>query len=68
MKFFSELKGLFSIVYQDFAKYYITLRDNVALGNVLDMNSEKINDALRTIELANTIEKLPNGIDTYKDE
>jgi len=32
------------------------------------MNSEKINDALRTIELANTIEKLPNGIDTYKDE
>jgi len=59
------LKGLFSVVYQDFAKYYITLKDNVALGNVLDMNSEKINDALKTIELTDTIEKLPNGIDTY---
>lgn len=47
----SELKGLFSVVYQDFAKYYITHRDNIALGNVLDMNSEKINEALETIEL-----------------
>ena len=62
MKFFSELKGLFSIVYQDFAKYYITLKDNVALGNVLDMNSEKINDALKTIELTDTIEKLLMGL------
>jgi ATP-binding cassette subfamily B protein len=61
----SELKGLFSVVYQDFAKYYITLKDNVALGNVLDMNSEKINDALKTIELTDAIKKLPSGIDTY---
>jgi len=61
----SELKGLFSVVYQDFARYYITLKDNVALGNVLDVNDGKIKEALGTIELTEAIEKLPDGIDTY---
>lgn len=34
----SELKGLFCVVYQDHAKYYISLRDNISLGNVLKMS------------------------------
>jgi len=60
----SELKGLFSVAYQDFAKYYISLKDNVALGNPIDINDEKINQVLETIELEDTIKKLPNGIDS----
>lgn len=62
----SELKGLFSVVYQDFAKYYIPLKDNIKLGNVLDEdNSEKIKDVINTIELSDVVKKLPDGLDTY---
>jgi len=61
----AELKGMFSVVYQDFAKYYITLKDNVALGNILKMDYDKVKQALKTVELTETVEKLPNGIDTY---
>ncbi len=113
----SELKGLFCVVYQDHAKYYIPLRDNIALGNVLQMSyngiktsqmsnsmvdsmsdnmidskidsmsdyelpisdsklndkpndkfndklNGKISEAIRTIELEEVVEKLPDGIDT----
>ena len=34
-----EVKAMFSIVYQDFAKYSVSLRDNIALGNVNEMKS-----------------------------
>ncbi|PNT90932.1 ABC transporter ATP-binding protein [Clostridium thermosuccinogenes] len=61
----AELKGMFSVVYQDFAKYYISLKDNVALGNILKMDYDKVREALKTVELTEAVEKLPNGIDTY---
>ena len=61
----AELKGMFSVVYQDFAKYYITLKDNVALGNILKMDYDRVKQALNIVELTETVEKLPDGIDTY---
>lgn len=61
----SELKGLFSVVYQDFAKYYIQLKDNIKLGNVLEDNEAKMLDTIKTIELTDTVEKLENGASTY---
>ena len=30
----SAVKAMFSVVYQDFAKYYIEMKDNIALGDV----------------------------------
>jgi ATP-binding cassette subfamily B protein len=33
------LKAMFSVVYQDFAKYYISLKDNVALGDAAGMGA-----------------------------
>ncbi|MHB1484230.1 MAG: ABC transporter ATP-binding protein [Saccharofermentanales bacterium] len=70
----SELKGLFSVVYQDFAKYYISLKENIALGNIREMadKNKAIYDAIKTIGLDDAVDKLPKGIDTYlgkiKDE
>lgn len=34
----SAVKAMFSVVYQDFAKYYIEMKDNIALGDVNRMS------------------------------
>lgn len=34
----SAVKAMFSVVYQDFAKYYIAMKDNIALGDVNRMS------------------------------
>lgn len=65
-----QLKAFFSIVYQDFAKYYITLKDNVLLGNIskfseIDVNDTYIKNILDSIELTDVIDELPNGISTH---
>ena len=59
-----QLKGLFSIVYQDFGKYQINLKDNVMLGNVNAGNEERVKDALMEVGLFDMIEELPDNIET----
>lgn len=65
---FSEIKGFFSAVYQDFSKHEFTFRENIAIGNIEMMNTscdeEAINKAISQIELENLVESLPNGLDT----
>ena len=63
----SELKAMLSIVYQDFAKYYITVKDNIALGDVNQIDSDndwQINRALDQVGLAAAVDKLANGVNT----
>lgn len=64
----SELKSLCSIVYQDFAKYFISVKDNISIGNVLNMNSAKgdrrLSEAISITELNDVVSKLPEGINT----
>lgn len=61
----AELKAMFSVVYQDFAKYYISVRDNIALGNVNKTDDARIEKEIKQIELSAAIDKLPDGINTY---
>jgi ATP-binding cassette subfamily B protein len=61
----SKLKGIFSVVYQDFAKYSIQLKDNIRLGNVLSENDNMMNDAINIIKLDETVSKLPDGVNTW---
>lgn len=61
----SQLKSLFSVVYQDFARYYISFKDNIALGDVNGCSIKDINDALDTIDLKDAARDLPKGMDTY---
>ena len=35
----STIKALISVIYQDFAKYYISLKDNIILGDVADQKA-----------------------------
>lgn len=61
----SELKAIFSVVYQDFAKYQISVEDNIYLGSVLNHTEEKMLKALKDIELFEKVKELPQGIKTY---
>ncbi len=61
---FRELKMLFSVVYQDFAKYYISFKDNIALGNTMGSNEEDINQSVALFKLQSVIQRLPEGINT----
>ncbi len=58
------LKSLFSVVYQDFARYCVSLRDNILLGNVLETDEDRVRHVLRTMELDDAVNKLGSGIDT----
>ncbi|MDF2538737.1 MAG: transporter ATP-binding protein [Herbinix sp.] len=62
----AHLKGLFAVVYQDLAKYYITMKDNIALGNLVETDNEtKIRDAANMIGLKEVIDKLKDGINSW---
>jgi ATP-binding cassette subfamily B protein len=60
----SELKAMFSIVYQDFAKYQIRLADSVGLGNVNGADEREIVEALEILSVGGAVSKLPEGIHT----
>jgi len=60
----SQLKAMFSIVYQDFSKYQIPLSESIGLGNVNNVSEQDIIHALDTLSLTETVSKLPQGIKT----
>ena len=56
---------LFGPVFQDFVKYNLTLKENVAVGNIVEIdNDESITLAMRKTELDELLNKLENGYDT----
>lgn len=58
----SAVKAMFSVVYQDFARYYIGMKDNIALGDVHGTGWEA--QAAHLAGLDEVIGRLENGIDT----
>ena len=60
----SQLKAMFSIVYQDFSKYQIPLSESIGLGNINNISEQDIIHALDTLSLTETVSKLPQGIKT----
>ncbi|WMJ86468.1 ABC transporter ATP-binding protein [Anaerocolumna sp. MB42-C2] len=60
----NKLKAFFSVVYQDFAKYFISVFDNIALGNVLNQDEESIKKAIKSLKLEQVIDALPSGVDS----
>lgn len=64
-----QLKAYFSLVYQDFAKYYLPIKDNVVLGNCgenLEKDKQRtlVEKALDSADMTEAIRKMPKGIDT----
>lgn len=58
----STIKSMFSVVYQDFAKYYIGMKDNISIGDVHSEGKEL--EAAHLAGLDEVISNLSNGIDT----
>jgi len=56
----AELRGLISVVYQDFARYSLSLRDNVFLGQEAADDGQVFERA----GLGPLIARLPQGVDT----
>ena len=54
------LRRLFSIVYQDYAKYYISIRENIILGN----EHGNFDSSLQLAELDDVVAKLPKRENT----
>ncbi|WP_027634689.1 ABC transporter ATP-binding protein [Clostridium hydrogeniformans] len=65
---YGELKSMCSVVYQDFSKYYISVKDNILLGDINNKEKEsqedKIKNAIKVINIQDVIEELPNKLDT----
>jgi ATP-binding cassette subfamily B protein len=63
-----ELKSICSVVYQDFAKYYISVKDNISIGNINDHEKEiqeqKIRNSIRIMNFEEAIESLPKKLNT----
>ena len=64
----SQMKGLTSLVYQDFARYFMSIKENIEVGNIGKLEDESfisdINKAINLVGLSEKIESLDEGIDT----
>ena len=61
----SKLKGLTSVVFQDFARYSITLYDNIAMGDIQNHeNRKKVEEAVDLVGLSEAVKNLKHGLDT----
>jgi ATP-binding cassette subfamily B protein len=59
------VKAMFSVVYQDFAKYYIPLKDNITVGDsAVYASEERIAEVATLAGLDETIAELKDGINT----
>lgn len=60
----SELKTIFSVVYQDFAKYQISIKENILIGHWGAVTDAMLDDVIHRLELGELIAKLPKGLNT----
>ena len=60
----AQLKAFYSVVYQDFARYSVSVWDNVSIGNIGGADNEKVGNAITALKLNDVINNLPNGKDT----
>lgn len=52
-----ELRRIYAIVYQDFAKYQVSMYDNISFGNP-GCTKEQVNEVIKTCSLENLVQKI----------
>ncbi len=60
----SELKALFSVVYQDFAKYQIPMNDSIGIGDLHAISEETVANAVNILGLDVAVSGLPERSNT----
>ena len=58
------LNGLFGVVFQDFARYSLTVRDNIVLGSLSSEDDSSVAANLELAGLNGFVKQLPRGYDT----
>ncbi|MGY5345771.1 ABC transporter ATP-binding protein [Paenibacillus glucanolyticus] len=59
-----ELRKRISVVFQDYGKYGLTVRENVAIANVDQQDWKKMDEAVTLAQAQSFIQDLPNAYDT----
>lgn len=60
-----ELKEIFSAVFQDYAKYALTIRENILFGKTDDISKEQqVKQVLKQLNVFEDIQGLKRGMDT----
>jgi len=60
----AELKSFFSVAYQDFARYFLSVKENITIGDLHEKSNQRLDDVIKDLELEDMIKKLKNGIET----
>jgi ATP-binding cassette subfamily B protein len=60
----TQLKAYFNVVYQDFARYSLSIQENIELGDTESTNKASVEEAIHTMGLNKLIEELPEGRET----
>lgn len=61
----SELRAQLRVLFQDFAHYYLTARENIGLGDVANIrNHERIRDAASRADAHDFLSALPDGYES----
>jgi len=63
----SYLKSLYSVIYQDFAKYQLPVKESITLSDKEGSSDEQadINNILSELDILDDIENFPSGMDTW---
>ena len=60
-----KLYDIFGIVFQDYGKYAVSVRDNIAFGEIMkEIRQDKIEEAAKNSNASGFIERLPDKYDT----
>jgi ABC-type multidrug transport system fused ATPase/permease subunit len=61
----AELRNRIGVLFQDYASYELSVRENVAMGRPdEDVDDEKVMEALRNSRSEWLVRKMPNGLDS----
>ena len=58
----SALKALCAVVFQDFARYQVSMRDSITLGD--EARNQNLNEVLEQVGLTDAVNTLSKGLDT----
>lgn len=61
---YAELKAFVSVVFQDFARYAVSVRDNVVLADRAKKNEDRLHNVLEKVGLGQAVASLKSGADT----
>lgn len=59
-----ELKNIFSVVFQDFAKYEVSLKDNIICGDKFVYNENRYMQAINALQINDFLNTLPQQDET----